>query len=105
MIITDPVTGDSCLLVTHESGMRICVAEQPGFHTASAQLGVRFGSVHRRFSADGQTVTLPAGYFFLGEAEWAIFGEKWEDEEEWETQSASDSEGGEGNGIQQNPSE
>ncbi|MBQ5334619.1 MAG: insulinase family protein [Oscillospiraceae bacterium] len=61
MIITDPVTGDSCLLVTHESGMRICVAEQPGFHTASAQLGVRFGSVHRRFSADGQTVTLPAG--------------------------------------------
>ena len=51
------------------------------------------------------TVTLPAGYFFLGEAEWAIFGEKWEDEEEWETQSASDSEGGEGNGIQQNPSE
>ena len=61
MIITDPVTGDRCLLVTHESGMQICIAEQPGFHTASAQLGVRFGSVHRRFSADGQNVTLPAG--------------------------------------------
>lgn len=60
-IIRDPVTGDSCLLFTHESGMQICVAEQPGFHTASAQLGVRFGSVHRKFTADGQTVTLPAG--------------------------------------------
>ena len=60
-IITDPVTGDRCLRVTHPSGMQICICEQPGFHTASALLGVRFGSVHRQFTADGQTVALPAG--------------------------------------------
>lgn len=60
-ILTDPVTGDRCLTFRHKSGMQICIAEQPDFHTASALLGVRFGSVHRQFTADGKTVTLPAG--------------------------------------------
>ena len=51
------------------------------------------------------SVTLPSGYYFLGEAEWAIFGAIWGDDEEWETQPASESEsegeseGGEGNGV------
>ncbi|MBR5405675.1 MAG: insulinase family protein [Oscillospiraceae bacterium] len=60
-ILTDPVTGDRCMTVTHKSGLTVCIAEQPDFHTASALLGVRFGSVHRQFTADGRSVSLPAG--------------------------------------------
>ena len=59
--MTDPRTGDCVRCCRHSSGMEIRVAEMQGFHTAAAQLGVRFGSVHTRFRCGSAVHTLPAG--------------------------------------------
>lgn len=59
--VTDPVTGEQCRMLRHRSGMEIWTAEQPGFHTAAAQLGVRFGSVHTQFDLHGVREQIPAG--------------------------------------------
>ncbi len=59
--VTDPVTGETCKMLRHRSGMEIWIAEQPEFHTAAAQLGVRFGSVHTQFDVNGGTHRIPAG--------------------------------------------
>ncbi|HBF23186.1 MAG TPA: hypothetical protein DDW23_05145, partial [Planctomycetes bacterium] len=45
-----------------DSGMEVIVAPRPGFSTASAHLGLRFGSVHTRFLDDsGEEVSVPDG--------------------------------------------
>ena len=59
--ITDPLTGECCVILRAENGFEIRVTELAGFHTASAQLGVRCGSVDRSYRIGGGTVTVPAG--------------------------------------------
>lgn len=63
MRLTDPHTGDVCIRILHQSGLEIRVMEMPGFSTAYAQFGIRYGSVHTRFrDAGSDTVTeVPAG--------------------------------------------
>lgn len=43
------------------NGLTVCVAEMPGFGTACAQLGARFGSAHVQYRQNGTLHTLPAG--------------------------------------------
>ena len=59
--LTDPHTGDVCCRTRHASGLEIRVMEMPGFSTAYAQFGTRFGSVHTRFQIGETTVQVPEG--------------------------------------------
>lgn len=59
--LTDPYTGDVCIRMQHDSGLEIRVMEMPGFSTAYAEFGVRFGAMHRQFRNGDTVMTLPAG--------------------------------------------
>lgn len=59
--LTDPRTGDRISCCRHDSGMEICIAEMPGYHTAAAQIGVKFGAVHMKYRRGSSILTLPAG--------------------------------------------
>lgn len=59
--ITDPLTGEGCICIRSEGAPELRIMEQPGFHTVSAQLGVRCGSVGCRYRKNGQIYTVPAG--------------------------------------------
>ncbi|HBI85327.1 MAG TPA: insulinase family protein [Ruminococcus sp.] len=58
---TDPLTGDTCVRILHESGLEIRVLEQPAMHTAAAEFAVRYGSVHTAFIQEGKRIQTPAG--------------------------------------------
>ncbi len=49
MTLTDPLTGDTCRIIRHRSGLEIRVTELPDFRTASAQLVTKFGAQHIRY--------------------------------------------------------
>lgn len=50
-----PQAGESCLHIRHESGLEIYLMEMPGFHTAHALFGTKYGSVNTRFRLSGET--------------------------------------------------
>lgn len=49
-----PQAGESCLYVRHESGLAVYIMEMPGFHTAHALFGTKYGSVNTRFRLKGE---------------------------------------------------
>lgn len=59
--LTDPLTGDVCIRMLHESGLEIRVAEMPDFSTSYAQFGTKFGGVHTHVRHGGKEIRLPAG--------------------------------------------
>ena len=48
------MTGESCLHVKHESGLEIYIMEMPGYHTAHALFGTKYGSINTRFRLGGE---------------------------------------------------
>ncbi len=61
--LRDACTGDTAFRILHESGLEIRVAEMPAFNTAYAQLGTKFGAIHRRILEAGSdsAYEMPAG--------------------------------------------
>ncbi len=61
--IESGLTGESCLHVKHPSGLEIYIMEMPGFHTAHALFGTRYGSINTRFRLNGEPdyVEVPNG--------------------------------------------
>lgn len=57
----DASTGDVCIRMMHPSGLEFRVMEMPDFSTAYAQLGVKFGSVYRKYRQMNSIIELPAG--------------------------------------------
>ena len=55
--------GESCLIVKHPSGLEIRIMEMPGFHTAHALFGTRYGSINNRFrlKGDAEYTQVPDG--------------------------------------------
>lgn len=51
----------ACKTYRHSSGLEIRIAEMPGFGTACAQIGVKFGSAHIQYRKNGMLHTLPKG--------------------------------------------
>lgn len=51
-IITSRHTGDSCIHVTHKSGLNIYICEMPGFSSVKALFGTDYGSVDTTFKID-----------------------------------------------------
>lgn len=62
-ILRDERTGDTCTCIQHPSGLEIRVMEQPGFSTAHAMFGTKYGSIHTRFRLEGDAdyTEVPAG--------------------------------------------
>ncbi|MBQ4346468.1 MAG: insulinase family protein [Oscillospiraceae bacterium] len=52
-VLRDERTGDVCTCIQHPSGLEIRVMEQPGFSTAHAMFGTKYGSIHTRFRLEG----------------------------------------------------
>ena len=50
-----------CQSVTLPSGLRVICRTMPGYSSVHGFYATDFGSVHRQFTLDGRTVTLPAG--------------------------------------------
>ena len=50
-----------CQSVTLPSGLRVICRTMPGYSSVHGFYAADFGSVHRQFTLDGRTVTLPAG--------------------------------------------
>ena len=48
-IITAPYGNQSCLRVKHPTGLNIDIMEMPGYHSAYALFGTKYGSVNTRF--------------------------------------------------------
>ncbi len=46
--------GESCLHVKHPSGLEIYIMEMPGFHTAYALFGTKYGSINTQFRLKGE---------------------------------------------------
>lgn len=53
-IITAPYGGQSCLRVKHQTGLNIDIMEMPGYHSAYALFGTKYGSVNTRFRLKGE---------------------------------------------------
>ncbi len=47
--------GEHCLHVKHPSGLEIYIMEMPGFHTAHALFGTKYGSINTQFRLKGET--------------------------------------------------
>lgn len=62
-VLRDTRTGDICHCIQHPSGLEIRVMEQPGFSTAHAMFGTKYGSIHTRFRLEGDNAytTVPEG--------------------------------------------
>ena len=62
-IITSSITGDSYTRIKHKSGLEILVWEMPGFSSAEALFGTRYGSINTRFRTLGESnyTTVPEG--------------------------------------------
>ncbi len=62
-VLRDARTGDICHCIQHPSGLEIRVMEQPGFSTAHAMFGTKYGSIHTRFrlAGDAEYTTVPEG--------------------------------------------
>lgn len=62
-VLTDARTGDTCTVIQHPSGLEIRVMEQPGFSTAHAQFGTKYGSINTRFrkASDPTFTEVPEG--------------------------------------------
>ncbi len=45
---------ESCLHVKHESGLEIYIKEMPGYHSAHALFGTKYGSINTRFRLAGE---------------------------------------------------
>ena len=57
-----PTAGETLFRGRTDSGMEVLVAPRPGFSTAAAHLGLRFGSVHTRFlDGSGKEISIPDG--------------------------------------------
>ena len=52
--LKSPRTGDSIFVEDHASGLKIMVYPKPGYRSAYAVFGTRYGSVNTRFKADGE---------------------------------------------------
>ena len=59
--LKSPRTGDSIFVEDHASGLKIMVYPKPGYRSAYAVFGTRYGSVNTRFKADGELVSVPDG--------------------------------------------
>ena len=62
-VITDERTGESYILVNHDSGLRICIRKMEGYSTSYALFGTRYGSVNTTFRTkdDKDFITVPNG--------------------------------------------
>ena len=59
--LKSPRTGDSIFVEDHASGLKIMIYPKPGYRSAYAVFGTRYGSVNTRFKADGELVSVPDG--------------------------------------------
>ena len=58
----EPYTGAAIYQMTHSTGVKIAVAPMPGYRSAYAVFGTRFGAIDRHFAVgDGSPVTVPDG--------------------------------------------
>ncbi|MDE5883975.1 MAG: insulinase family protein [Oscillospiraceae bacterium] len=53
-IIKAPYGSQSCLRVKHPTGLNIDIMEMPGYHSAYALFGTKYGSVNTRFKLKGE---------------------------------------------------
>ncbi len=62
-ILTSKHTGDSCIHVTHKSGLDIYICEMPGFSGVKALFGTDYGSIDTTFkvAADTEYTAVPMG--------------------------------------------
>ncbi|MBR3536142.1 MAG: insulinase family protein [Oscillospiraceae bacterium] len=62
-IITSSITGDSYTRIKHKSGLEILVWEMPGYSSAEALFGTKYGSINTRFRTQGDSdyTTVPEG--------------------------------------------
>ncbi|WP_044976194.1 pitrilysin family protein [Ruminococcus sp. HUN007] len=62
-IITSSITGDSYTRIKHKSGLDILVWEMPGYSSAEALFGTKYGSINTRFRTLNDTgyTTVPEG--------------------------------------------
>ena len=50
--LKSPRTGDSIFVEDHASGLKIMIYPKPGYRSAYAVFGTRYGSINTRFKAD-----------------------------------------------------
>ncbi|MCR5166946.1 MAG: insulinase family protein [Oscillospiraceae bacterium] len=62
-VISDSRTGESYVLIKHDSGLRICIWKMKDYSTSHALFGTRYGSVNTTFRTKGEKdfVTVPNG--------------------------------------------
>ena len=62
-IISSSRLGENYIKVKHDSGLNICLYPMPGFSTAFAIFGTRYGSVDTTFKTneDADFITVPEG--------------------------------------------
>ncbi len=53
-IIRSETADTQCLHVQHESGLNIYIMEMPGYHSAFAMFGTKYGSINTRFRLKGE---------------------------------------------------
>ena len=58
---TTEINGKQLLSFTHKSGLEVIIYKMEDFRTTYTVFGTRYGSIDNCFSADGETVTVPAG--------------------------------------------